>query len=130
MMRIVLCAIGGSMLGAGLSLLVKPGVVKRFSQLVVTGPQRYLWALIAGGFGLLMLWAAPASQAVLFIQVLGGWAMLKGVLLLVLPAAALSRCVGWWLSLPQAAHRVWGLAALAIGLAMLVSVWNPGTVTK
>lgn len=121
-MRMVLMAFGGYMMGTGLLLLVAPELIKKFAQRSVTGPKRYVWAFIAGSFGLLMLWAAPASRAMLLIQVLGVLAMLKGVLLLALPAAALSRFVSWWLGLVRAAYRVWGLAALAIGIIIVRSV--------
>jgi hypothetical protein len=121
-MKLVLLTISGYMVAAGLLLLVRPDLMQRFAERSMTGAQRYLWAAVAGGFGLLMVWAAPVSRAPLFIQVLGAWALLKGVLILALPAASLSRFIGWWLGLPRQAHHLWGLTAAALGLALYLSV--------
>ena len=116
-MKVVLWLVGGYMLGAGMALVAKPGAITRLAELVVIGPRRYVWALIAGVFGAGLLWAAPASRAPRFIQVLGCVALLKGVVLLILPQAAFLRFVG----LPRAVHRLWALVAMAIGIAVLWS---------
>ena len=75
-MRIAVGMIGGAQVLMGILICVKPSVVNRLKDWVLNGPASRTWPLGELGLGVLIIWAAPASRAPLFIQVLGGLTIL------------------------------------------------------
>ena len=120
-MEVVLWIIGGYMVVMGALLCAKPLVGKRLADVWMKDKIHRGWALVTVGVGVLLLWAAPAGRATLFIQVLGCLSVLKGIYLLIAPRAQLMGVVTWWNRLPQMAHRVWGVVALAMGAVIITT---------
>ena len=120
-MRLFLGVLGWYLLIVGGLLCAKPVLGKRLADVWMKDKIHRGWALVTVTVGLLFLWAAPSSRAILFIQILGWLTILKGAYLLVGPRKQLMRIVEWWHGLPQGGLRVWGLVSLAVGLAILAA---------
>ena len=118
-MTLVLRVFGWYLVVVGALLCARPPLGKRLADWWLKDKLSRPWALLPLGLGLLLLWAAPASRAPRFIQVLGGLGVLKGAYLLIAPAGQLAGVVRWWHQLPPAGHRWWGLASLLLGAAIL-----------
>ena len=118
-MRLFLGVFGTYMVVIGALLCATPRVGKRLTDVWMKDKVSRGWALVTAGVGLLFLWAASASRAPLFIQVLGALSILKGIYLLVAPRAPLLAVVKWWNHLSPGTYRVWGLVTLAMGAAVL-----------
>tara|TARA_B100000315_G_C14409212_1_gene510170 strand:- start:90 stop:455 length:366 start_codon:yes stop_codon:yes gene_type:complete len=121
-MRWLLMGLGAYMVVAGGILLAKPQWLQKWLKPLSIGRKKPLWGAMAMLFGWGMMWAAPASRAPVFIQVLGCMGLLKGIYLFVAPEAHVERVMRWWLNLPILFYRVWGVFATGIGLAIVAAL--------
>ncbi len=120
-MRLWLLIVGGYFVFAGAALVLAPHGFKRFYARHVQNKPFRKWAVISLAFGLLLLWALPASQAPMLIWILAGMSLAKAVYLFLASRAHLNRVVEWWLKLPLIRLRLWGLVALVMGAAVLAT---------
>jgi hypothetical protein len=118
-MRLLLAFFGGYMFVVGGMLLLTPAMGRRLTDLWMKDKIHRPLAVLPLAIGGVLLWAAPASQAPLYIQVLGGLSLLKGVYLFVAPKAQLAGIVRWWQRMAPAGLRLWGLVTLFMGGAVL-----------
>lgn len=121
-MSIFLAALGCYMAVVGAALCFKPPLGKRLADLWLKDKVHRGWALVTLGIGALLIWAAPVSRAVLFIQVLGWLTVLKGIYLLIAPRGQLVGVVKWWNRLSEGRYRLWGLVTLTLGAAILITL--------
>lgn len=121
-MQIALAVFGWYLIGVGALLCAKPPLGKRMADWWLKDKVSRRWALLPLAVGALLLWAAPGSRAPVFVRTLGGLGVLKGAILLVAPREPLVRFVSWWNYLPPAGLRLWGVLAVALGAALLVSL--------
>lgn len=121
-MRMLLIVFGVYMAAAGALLIARPSIVSRSADWWVKRLEVRAWALLVLALGALILWAAPASRAPIFIRVLGGLSIAKGLYLLLAPRAQLGRFVARWTGLPADVYRLWGLAAAVIGGLLIATL--------
>ncbi|MDH3200992.1 MAG: hypothetical protein OEM15_08885 [Myxococcales bacterium] len=83
--------------------------------------QRGLWvaALLRLAFGLALWFAAPASRAPLFLQVLGIVTILAGVSLPMIGLDRFTKLIEWSVERPPIMVRLWCLFGIALGGAIL-----------
>ena len=118
-MRVVLWIVGNYMAVMGFIMAVKPALGKRLTDWMLKDKVSRRWALLTLAVGAVIFWAAPASHAPVFIQILGGISVGKGVYLLVAPRDQLMGVMEWWYRLPPSSVRLWGLVAVIIGVGVL-----------
>ena len=83
--------------------------------------QKGLWvaAALRLTFGIALWFAAPASHAPLFLQILGVVTILAGVSLPVVGVDRFKRLIEWGMERPPIVVRVWCLFGIALGGAIL-----------
>ena len=121
-MRIFLCVFSWYYVVIGLLLCVTPALGKRLANMWMKDKISRAWAVVTIAFGALFFWAAPASRATIFVQTLGGIAVLKGIYLVLAPRAQLTGIVTWWQQVPRRTLRLLGLFTFAIGASILTSL--------
>jgi len=72
--------------------------------------------------GVLFLLAASSSSQATFITILGLLGLAKGLLLLFGPREKVRRIVDWYFDASDQAYRVWGVAVLCLGTAVLAAI--------
>ena len=121
-MKIVLVVLGVYMSVVGLLLCVAPTLGKRLTEVWMKDKISRGWALVTLGVGALLICAASASRAPIYIYVLGWTSVAKGVYLVIAPRPQLLRVVTWWHGLSQGFLRLWGVVALGMGAAILLTL--------
>jgi len=69
-------------------------------------------------FGLIFLWASPASSLEGLIKVLGIIALIKGVFLLACPINVIKSTLNWWLNRPDLFYRLYGVFIMLLGVVV------------
>lgn len=72
--------------------------------------------------GVLFLLASSSSSQSTFIIILGLLGLAKGLLLLFGPREKMRRMVDWYFDASDRAYRVWGVAVLGLGIALLAGI--------
>ena len=72
-------------------------------------------------FGLLFLWAAPASSLDWLMRILGVMGIIKGISMLVFPRMMQST-LNWWLRLPSKTYRIIGIFVLLLAWVVISSI--------
>jgi len=121
-MRLALLFFGVYFAAFGVLMMVSPALSKRMVKGWMKDRVSRLWAPVTLAVAMLLFWASPASRRPLFILFLGALSALKAVYLLVTPKSQIEDVMAWWYGLSNAKHRLWGLASLAIGAAVLLTI--------
>lgn len=121
-MTLFLAAFAWYMAGVGALMVLSPARAKRMTDLWMKDKINRAFVVLPAGIGALLVWAAPASRAPIFIQVLGGITLLKAAYLLVAPKRQLKEIVDWWNGLSQGRYRLWGLLTLALGIGIITTL--------
>ncbi len=121
-MTLFLAIFAWYMAGVGALMVLSPARAKRMTDLWMKDKVHRVLALVPAGIGVLLVWAAPASRAPIFIQVLGGISVFKAAYLLIAPKRQLKEIVDWWNGLSQGRYRLWGLLTLVLGICIITTL--------
>ena len=88
-------------------------------KMMAVDPRR--WSPLVLAAGVLFLVSSSASSQPGFIVVLGLLALAKGLLLLFGPRDKIRKFTDWWIASGKI-HKPWGVAAIALGIAVLVTL--------
>ncbi|MBU3912082.1 MAG: hypothetical protein KKD90_05800 [Candidatus Omnitrophica bacterium] len=104
----------------GTAFILSPLKLKKlYTHLIKPAKALFIMPLL---FGLIFLWASPASNLEGLIKVLGIIALTKGIFLLVCPINVIRSTFNWWLSLPNGFYRLLGVFAILLGVVVGWSV--------
>ena len=73
-------------------------------------------------FGVLFIFAAPATRFPIFFQILGYLMIAAAVLIAVIGRERLGRFIAWWMKLPLLIVRLWLCAGLVFGAFILYGI--------
>ncbi|MFH1836768.1 MAG: hypothetical protein ABH862_01460 [Candidatus Omnitrophota bacterium] len=107
---------------AGIIFTLKPDILKRYIEFWKRIKRLRIGGIISILFGIIFLMAASQCKWVLFIQVLGIWAIIKGVLLLTLGEKVMNSYFAYWENKPASVIRYFSLIIIAIGVLVLYAV--------
>lgn len=93
---------------------------KFYHKLKTQDPRR--WSPLAIAVGVLLLLSASSSSQVTFIVILGLLSLAKGVLFLFAPRQKIRKMMDWWFETTDKTHKVWGVATLVLGVAVLATI--------
>ena len=93
---------------------------KFYHQLKAQDPRR--WSFLAIPVGVLLLLAASSSSQVTFIVILGLLSLAKGVFFLFVPRPKVRKIMDWWFDATDKTHKVWGVATIVLGIAVLATI--------
>ncbi len=93
---------------------------KFYHKLKTQDPRR--WSPLAIAVGVLLLLSASSSSQVTFIVILGLLSLAKGVLFLFAPRQKIRKMMDWWFETTDKTHKVWGVATLVLGMAVLATI--------
>jgi uncharacterized protein YjeT (DUF2065 family) len=119
-MKIFLLAISFFWLLVGLFALINPSKLKSLYTSLVKPIKALFIPPIA--VGMLLLWAQPASSLAALIAVIGILAVIKGLLILILPINLLKSTLNYFLSRSDRWWRVYGVFIILLGLVVGWSV--------
>ena len=80
------------------------------------------WSFVAIAVGVLLLLAASSSSQVTFIVILGLISLAEGVFLLFAPRPKIRKITDWWFEATDKTHKVWGVATIVLGIAVLATI--------
>ena len=80
------------------------------------------WSFLPIAVGVLLWFAASSSSQVTFIVVLGLISLAKGVFFLFAPQPKVRKITDWWFQATDKTHKVWGVAAIVLGIAVLTTI--------
>ena len=120
-MLILVKLFGIAIVAMGIYFLINPKAMKQY--IAFWQPQRrlYIGSISSLLFGVIFLLAASQCRLSGIIIFLGIWALLKGVLLLVLGQKRLNTYLNWWLERPLSVIRLLGIIVLAFGALIIYS---------
>jgi uncharacterized protein YjeT (DUF2065 family) len=106
----------------GTLMIFSTGLVREYyvGKLKVWDHRVFSPLALAGG--ILFFLAAPTSSQPTFIVILGVLSLAKGLLLMFGPHEKIKRLMHWWFEASEQLYRIWGLLALVLGVAVLVTI--------
>ncbi|MBU1061788.1 MAG: hypothetical protein KJ952_03600 [Candidatus Omnitrophica bacterium] len=103
----------------GITSIIAPLKLKKlYTHLVKPAKGLFILPLT---FGVLLLWASPASRFEAFIKVLGIIGLIKGLFILICPVNVLRSTFDWFLVRSERIWRVYGVIMLLLGI---VTGWS------
>lgn len=93
---------------------------KFYHKLKTPDPRR--WSPLAIAVGVLLLLSASSSSQVTFIVILGLLSLAKGALFLFAPRQKIRKMMDWWFETTDKTHKVWGVATIVLGMAVLATI--------
>lgn len=124
-MKLILLLAGAVICVTGAVVLAAPERARGLAG-SITGTQRRMWGIGKILWGPAIYWAAGMSTAPVIPMGVGIVELVKGIVLLVLPDAAMKPVAAWSSGWPRSAYRLFGLLVLAIGIGMLATVRKGG----
>lgn len=119
MLQLLIVAVGVLIAGLGVWGLARPAdFTAQVDRLRAPGP---LWVLAALrlGIGAVFLLGAAGTRWPTFVQLLGAVAVFSGLITPLFAGERLRPWFDWWTTRPPAVIRAWGVAALALGGAVI-----------
>ncbi|MDH3262160.1 MAG: hypothetical protein OEM81_12735 [Acidimicrobiia bacterium] len=120
-MSVIVTVFGWMLIGIGVLSVIRPNVLVRFLSL----PYQFLfpWVIISRlVIGAALIGAATGSRFPNTLLVLGILTIVIVIAFVSLGPGRLRTLIEWFLVLPSGAIRIWGLAALTIGLFLVIAV--------
>ena len=118
-MSVLVAIVGLFILGIGVAVLLSPAQLKRVLRIFL---QKRWWRLAAAIrilIGIVLLIAASETRAPAFVFVVGVLFIAAGASLPLIGSARLERLSNWWLERPDVLFRLWALATVAFGAALV-----------
>ena len=117
-----LFAIGVLWIMFGTSMLVATQLIREqfYHRLKAQDPRR--WSFLAIAVGVLLLVTASSSSQATFIVILGLISLAKGVFFLFAPRPKVRKITDWWSEATDKTHKVWGVATIVLGIAVLATI--------
>jgi uncharacterized protein YjeT (DUF2065 family) len=107
---------------AGTLMIFSTGLMKEYYAHNVKVWDHRVFSPLALVAGVLFFLAAPSSSQPMFITVLGLLSLAKGCFLLIGPYEKVRRMMNWFLDASDQVYRIWGASALALGIAVLITI--------
>ncbi len=114
-----------SLVFAAFALLgtVSPDTMSKVARFFLSPGGLAIGAVLRIGFGLVLVFAAPAARWPLFVRVIGMISILGG---LITPLLGVEdrhvRIINWWTAQGQGFKRVWAGAAVVLGVLLAYAV--------
>jgi len=119
-MRYVLLIIAAVWLALGITTAYAPEAVSSFLALEWITPWLKVMAALPLAIGAILLFGAQRFRLTIYLRIIGLLALLKGMFLLVAPAAYSRSMLDWYLGQPLWLIRV--LALVSTALALVVAI--------
>lgn len=97
----------------------KPEVFQRYVKFWKSRKKIVAGGIISFLFGILFLLAASNCRVPVVITIFGIWAIIKGIILLVINEKKLNAYLEWWLKKPLSIIRILGIVSLAFGILII-----------
>ena len=110
-----------AMVVLGVVFLLSPKALKQYLNFWAKRKNFYLAGILSILFSVVFLLAASQCRLPWVVAVLGIWALIKGIVILVRGPEGLKSMVDWWMKRPIGVLRLTGLLALAIGVLLSYS---------
>ena len=107
---------------SGTLMIFSTGLVREYYIGKVKAWDHRVFSPLALAAGVLFFLAASASSQPTFIVVLGLLSLAKGLLLALGPHEKVRKMINWWCEASDQVYRIWGILAMAIGIAVLVTI--------
>jgi uncharacterized protein YjeT (DUF2065 family) len=107
---------------SGTLMLLATGVFREHYVANLKVRDHRVFSPLAIAAGILFLLAASSSSQATFIVILGLLSLAKGLLLLFGPREKIKRMIDWWFEASDQVYRGWGILALGLGIAVLVTI--------
>jgi len=120
-MLILVRLFGIVMVAFGVIYLISPQATKKYMAFWTKGRRIYTGGGLSILIGIILLLAASQCRLVWFVILIGIWALIKGIVLLVLGPEKLKSRINWWTERPVGVLRLLSLLVLAIGVLLIYS---------
>ena len=117
-MSLIVVFVGSLIALIGLAVIIAPSMLKKILWKLIESDRFYLIALARLVIGVLFLLAAGSTSAPLFIQIVGGFMILAGVLIPVMGRSRVRGFAEWWMNKSDLVLRLWGASALVLGVIL------------
>ena len=119
----VVVALGVLIVVLGALAAIWPGSMPAWGNWWKTPSRIYLAGVLRLALGTTLWVVAPQTDYVVALRVLGGATIVGGVVLFVAGPARIVAMIDWWLDFSASVHRIWGLAAVLVGILLIAAVW-------
>jgi hypothetical protein len=117
-MNIVVVLVGALIALIGLAVIIAPSTLKKALWSFIESDRFYLIAIVRIVLGVLFLLAAGQTRSPLFINIVGVFMILAGLLIPVLGKTRVRAVAEWWMKKGDGMLRVWGVMALLFGVIL------------
>ena len=114
--------LGIFIVGFGVAILVKPNIIKQYMDFWKPIKRIYLGGALSLAIGIVFLLAAPQCRWTGFIIFFGIWALIKGIIVLLIGQKKVVSVLDWWAKRPIAFLRGYAIFAIILGALLIYSV--------
>jgi len=106
----------------GVAYLLRPELMKQYMSFWTKNKRLYMGAIISAIVGAILLLGAPQCRIAWIVTVIGIWALLKGLLILVLGKEKMVSTIKWWQKKPIKTLRSLAIVVIAMGVLLIFAV--------
>lgn len=103
----------------GIMFMASSKTLERYMAFWRSKKRLFIGGIVSILFGVVFLLAAPQCRLSGLITVFGVWAIVKGVLLFMIPQDKITAYLDWWMKKPNTTIRLLGLFSIAIGILFI-----------